>query len=109
MPRRLSLRGLASVSLSRRPPAPDGLFRKCRVASQPHARSLRSPPRSNGLGDDESRSQARIHVAATRRGHLDPGGWPEPSEERRQGSSFYGAAPNRRPPPPPPSHQGPSL
>src|SRR5712671_4261566 len=41
MTRRLSLRGLASVSLSRRPPAPDGLFRKCRVASQPHARSLR--------------------------------------------------------------------
>src|SRR5258707_801716 len=88
MTRRLSLRGLASVSLSRMPPAPDGLYRKCRVARQPHVRSLRSPPRSNGLRDDEPRSQTRFHVAATRREHMDPGGRPEPSEERREGSSF---------------------
>src|SRR5258707_6430327 len=70
MSHRLSPRALASVSFSRMPPAPDGLSRKCRVASRPHARSLRSPPRSSGLPDDEPRPQTRIHVTATRCGDV---------------------------------------
>src|SRR5258708_13262433 len=72
MSRRLSPRALASVSFSRMPRAPDGLSRKCRVASQPHARLLRSPLRSSGLPDDEPRPQTRIHLTATRCGDVGP-------------------------------------
>src|SRR6266481_4033770 len=92
MTRRLLLRALASVSFSRMRPAPDGLSRKCRVASQPHARSLRSPLRSSGLPDDEPRSQTRVHIAAARRGHMDPGARPDSAAQQHEGSSFYGAA-----------------
>src|SRR5712692_7308532 len=109
MSRRLSPRGLVNVSLSQRPCPPDGLCRKCRAASRPRARSLRSSPRSNGLRDDEPRSQTRVHVAAKRSGHMDPPARPDPSEERREGSSFHGAAHDRRHPRPAWPHQGRSV
>jgi len=95
--------------VSRMRPAPDGLYRKCRAANEPRARSLRSPLKSSGLPDDEPRSQTRVHVAATRRGDMDSGGRPEPPEERCEGSSFHGAAYDRRYAQPPPSHQGRSI
>jgi hypothetical protein len=61
MTRRLSLRGLASVSLSRTPPAPDGSSPKCRAASRPLARWLRSPPRIRSPGPTPAKNGAKSH------------------------------------------------
>src|SRR5215470_7217070 len=51
----------------------------------------------------------RLHVAATRRGHMDPVAWPDPFEERREISSFHGAAHDRRHARPPRPYQSRGL
>ena len=59
--------------------------RRCRAASAPRARSLRSPPRFSGSRDDQPRSQTSLRIPATRSGHLGPSAGFERSEERREG------------------------
>src|SRR6266849_1963075 len=109
MNRQLSPRGSVSVSLSRRPRAPEGLCRKYRAASRPHATSLRSPPRSTGLPDDEPQSEKHLHVTATRSGHMGPSVRRDRTEEPHEGSSFHGAAHDRRHARPPWPNQSLSL